>query len=216
MAWISSTVLFTDEELMQNNAREVYLQLIAIEEPDESSDWDNPKWIKMWTLNAIAGLLGNMEVESTINPGVWQHGMTGNLNVGFGLVQWTPASNYTNWADEYGITWNDGYYQVHWIHYETERQGQWIQTSEYPLTFKQFRQSTESPEYLASCFLKNFERAGVEVEDERREYARKWYDYLKDLYGDDSEPEPDTPSNIKYKKSHYKFFLFNRQRRRTR
>ena len=35
-----------------------------------------------------------------------------------------------------------------------------------------FKVSGESPEYLASAFLKNFERAGVEVEQERRQQAR--------------------------------------------
>ena len=26
-----------------------------------------------WTLNAIAAMLGNMETESTINPGTWEN-----------------------------------------------------------------------------------------------------------------------------------------------
>ena len=47
------------------------------------------------------------------------------------------------------------------------------------MTWDQFKSSSESPEYLASAFLKNFERAGVEVESERRSCARKWYDYLE-------------------------------------
>ena len=63
--------------------------------------------------------------------------------------------------------------------------GQWIATSAYPLSFEQFRVSKDSPEYLASAFLKNFERAGVEVEAERRACARKWYDYLVKNGGDD-------------------------------
>ena len=47
------------------------------------------------------------------------------------------------------------------------------------MTWNQFKSSSESPEYLASAFLKNFERAGVEVESARRSAARKWYDYLE-------------------------------------
>ena len=47
------------------------------------------------------------------------------------------------------------------------------------MTWAQFKSSTETPEYLASAFLKNFERAGVEVESARRSAARKWYEYLK-------------------------------------
>ena len=39
---------------------------------------DNAKYIAEyfldfgWTLNAVCGMLGNMERESWINPGVWQ------------------------------------------------------------------------------------------------------------------------------------------------
>lgn len=47
-----------------------------------------------WTINAVAGLLGNLEHESWINPGVTEIGGTG-----FGLVQWTPPSKFTNWCD---------------------------------------------------------------------------------------------------------------------
>ena len=47
-----------------------------------------------WSLNAIAGILGNMQSESYVNPGVWQSLNEGNYSGGFGLVQWTPATNY--------------------------------------------------------------------------------------------------------------------------
>src|SRR5699024_5719421 len=43
-----------------------------------------------WTPESIAGLLGNAERESTINPCLWQSLNEGNLSGGFGLVQWTP------------------------------------------------------------------------------------------------------------------------------
>lgn len=137
-----------------------------------------------WSLNAIGGILGNMEKESNINPGLWQSLNEGNYSGGFGLVQWTPATNYTNWANAngYGITDPDG--QLYWIHNLSASSGQWIATSAYPMSFAEFRVSEESPEYLASAFLKNFERAGVEVEAERRQCARKWYEFLLEN-GDD-------------------------------
>ena len=70
-----------------------------------------------------------------------------------------------------------------WLDTETVPTGQWIATSEYNMSFASFKTSTQSPEYLASAFLKNFERAGVEVENERRTQARKWYDYLSQYAG---------------------------------
>ena len=56
-----------------------------------------------WTSNAICGMLGNMERESTINPGLWESLDYENYSVGFGLVQWTPATNLTDWASKKGL-----------------------------------------------------------------------------------------------------------------
>ena len=58
-----------------------------------------------WTQNAVAGILGNMEQESTMNPGLWQDLIYGNMSGGYGLVQWTPATEYTSWADAIGYPW---------------------------------------------------------------------------------------------------------------
>lgn len=166
---------------------------------------------KGWSLNAIAGLLGNMESESTINPGIWQSLNENNMSGGFGLVQWTPATNFTEWADANGHTWTDGDAQLVWIDERTTQVGQWIPTTDYPLSFEDFKVSSETPEYLASAFLKNFERAGVEVEQERRSQARSWYTYITDGSTPDN---PDTPSNPTTKKrKKFNFILFNRQRR---
>lgn len=135
-----------------------------------------------WTKEAACGFLGNVQVESTINPGIWQDLNAGNMSGGFGLVQWTPASNYINWAISNDYTTYEQYGQIDpqllRIQYELNNGLQWISTSEYPISFEEFTQSTESPEYLASAFLKNYERAGVEAEAIRRSNARYWYDNL--------------------------------------
>ena len=62
---------------------------------------------KGWTKNAVCGMLGNMQRESTINPGIWQNLDAGNTSLGIGLVQWTPATKYLNWCTEQGLTWNE-------------------------------------------------------------------------------------------------------------
>lgn len=134
---------------------------------------------KGWTLNAIAGILGNMQSESTINPGIWQN-LTPNPAMGWGLVQWTPSTNFTNWAQANGYDNDDGDAQLKWIDEKTVSSGQWIPTTAYPQSFDEFKHSADSPENLASMFLKNFERAGVEVEEQRRTQARYWYNFLKD------------------------------------
>ena len=146
-----------------------------------------------WTRNAIAGMLGNMERESTINPGIWQNLDEGNTSLGFGLVQWTPATNLITWANQNGLTPSDIDTQLKRILYELENGLQYYSTESYPLSFAEFTKSTKSPEYLASAFLYNYERAGVVAEDERRENARYWYNYL---YDEGETPDtPETPSN---------------------
>lgn len=158
-----------------------------------------------WSLNAIAGMLGNMEIESTINPGRWQSDDVGNLNGGYGLVQWTPAVNYIDWVRSYGY---DDYsamdLNIGRINYERENGLQWIPTSAYNFSFEDFLHSDKDPKYLASAFLKNYERAGVLKELKRRQAAQKWYEFLS------GQPIPQFKED-----EGYKFILFNGRKRRA-
>lgn len=131
-----------------------------------------------WTKNAVAGMLGNMETESTINPGIWQSLDAGNMSMGFGLVQWTPASKYTNWADANGYQWGDIDGQLTRLQYEINNSIQWISTTDYPLSFQEFKTSNETPEYLAQAFLRNYERPADQNQPNRSTQARYWYDTL--------------------------------------
>ena len=166
MAWTIGNRYLSQVE-MQGNAMEVYKYFHA----------------KGWSVKRYRWNPGETcEKEFNINPGIWQSLNAGNYSGGFGLVQWTPATQFsTNWASAngYGIRKSLTDSSIGFIRYLTIPSGQWIATTAYPLSFfEQFRVSKDSPEYLASAFLKNFERAGVEVEAERRACARKWYDYL--------------------------------------
>lgn len=158
--WIKDNRYLSESE-MQNNAY-IFFSIMAS---------------RGWSLNAIAGTLGNIEQESTVNPGLWQN-LTVATGNGFGLVQWTPSTNYTDWANSHGYAIDDGNYQCQWLDENTVPSGQWISTLTYPMSFEEYKTSDLLPETLASCFLKNFERAGVEVEETRKTNARKWYDYL--------------------------------------
>ena len=162
-SWISKNAYLSQSE-MENNAKLIYSYFTG----------------KGWTLNAIAGMLGNMQQESTINPGIWQN-LTPNTSMGWGLVQWTPSTNFTNWASANGYENDDGYAQLKWIEEQTVPTGQWIATSDYPMSFVEFRTSTQSPSYLASVFLKNFERAGTEKEELRKQNAVNWYNFLYNI-----------------------------------
>ena len=163
---------------------------------------------KGWSLNAVCGMLGNMQRESTINPGIWQDLDEGNMSMGYGLVQWTPASNYINWCNSNGLTPSHMDSNLKRIIYELENGLQYYSTDAYPESFKQFSVSTKSVEYLVTAFLKNYERAGVEALDERIENGNYWYSYLQNINFDDDPPH--NPIYFK-RKSGYKFVFFKKK-----
>lgn len=159
-----------------------------------------------WTKNAIAGMLGNMEQESTMNACLWQNLDSGNTSLGFGLVQWTPATNLIDWANSNNLEPGSFDTQFQRLLYEKDNGLEWYRASDgfptpYDETWEEWSKSTETPEYLASVFLKNYERAGVEAEETRKQNARYWYDTLDWTGGGHVDPKPPT----------YKAYLFNRQ-----
>lgn len=134
-----------------------------------------------WTDEAIAATLGNMETESTINPGIWENLQQGDVTHGFGLVQWTPATKLINWCNENGRTYTSMQAQLDRILWELATGEQWIPTSKYPMSFENYTTSTETPEYLAQVFLYNYERPAVTPQTARSIQARNWYNYIKDI-----------------------------------
>lgn len=157
MPWITGNRYLSMSE-MQNNADIMYAFFTE----------------KGWTVNAISAMFGNMQTESTLNPGIWE-----NLDPfvgGYGLVQWTPYTHYSDWA---GDGWQDnGQKEMERIIYELENHLQWISTSLYPMTFREFSQSDKPPAYLAQAFLYNYERPAVKPQPARSKQAEYWYEYL--------------------------------------
>lgn len=168
---------------------------------------------KGWSNKAIASILGNMSVESSLNPGRWQSDNVNNLDGGYGLVQWTPATNYINWCANNGIVdYSEMDSNLARIQYEFDNNLQWISTDSYPISFEEFSKSNESIEYLTTAFLKNYERAGVEHLETRINYSNMWYEGMQD-YDDNDYPDiPDTPSTSIKKKKGFNFILFKRKR----
>ena len=141
-----------------------------------------------WSTNAIAGMLGNMQHESTINPGRWQGG---NMGVGpaFGLVQWDPFSKYIDWCTENGLDPEHMDSALKRIEYELENGIQYYATDTYPLSFSEYKTSNKSPSYLAWAFIYNYERPANKNQPHRAESAEAWYTFLT------GEPAPSDPSD---------------------
>lgn len=158
-----------------------------------------------WSLNAIAGMLGNMQTESTINPGIWQN-MAVNVGPAFGLVQWDPYTKYTNWCDANGLdpaAMDSALKRIEW---ELENHEQYYATSAYPETFAEFKVSTKDPYYLGMAFLANYERPAEPSQPARGEQAEYWYTYLSGINID-----PGSGTSSKRKKKKYNFVLFGRR-----
>lgn len=135
-----------------------------------------------WTKNAISALCGNMRHESSINPNIWEFGYNHSLDRGYGLVQWTPASKYIDWATAQGLDYSLGDSQLDRIDYEQQNGIQWIPITSYPLTFNEFTKSTDTVDNLTQSFTWNYERpdatAGQQSMSGRIAFAQKCFDTL--------------------------------------
>lgn len=131
-----------------------------------------------WTPESVCAMLGNMETESKINPGIWQD-LTVNENMGFGLVQWTPSTKYTSWCSDRGLEPGHMDSALQRIQWEAVNEEQWIALPEYAsMSFAEFSASRLYPEYLAEIFLRCYERPANQNQPNRGTQARKWYDRL--------------------------------------
>lgn len=143
------------------------------------------------TAEAMAGILGNIQHESYINPGQCQigSGTSTNSRSGGGLIQWTPRSAFISWCNARGLTWYDGDVQCYRIKCEGERKdgcsGTWLKTSQYPYTWQEFCHLTDYEE-ACKAYLAERERAGVAALSKRLQYAAQWYAYIES-----STPIPD-------------------------
>ena len=132
------------------------------------------------TLEAICGLLGNIDVESQLNPGQQENGYGGSTSRGYGLIQWTPATLLLNWATLNNYNWYDGEAQSEYIDEENYYTGSdvvWIPTTAYPYTWNQYKALTDV-EIATKAYLYERERAGASAESSRIQAALSWYNYL--------------------------------------
>lgn len=161
-----------------------------------------------WSDNAIAAMVGNFYAESNINPARWQGDedarAEGKANSGFGLAQWTPWAKYTVWCEDFGhLEYHMGTacHRI-WTEFENVEElkqnsgvygsGQYYSTDEFPVSRSEFVKSTESPEYLAKVFVRNYERprsvldggdSKLATYEKRAGYAAEWYEFITGVQG---------------------------------
>ena len=145
--------------------------------------------------NAILGMLANLEVESNINPGIWES--LDPYNGGYGLTQWTPYTKYSNWA---GANWEDnGLKECERIVYEAGNGLQWFANpaapdhgypENPPITFLDYLSSNELPKTLADYWTLYYEHPAEYVIASRLAQHQSQVDYYDALLGGGSPPSP--------------------------
>lgn len=141
---------------------------------------------KGWTPNAIAGMLGNMMVESTVNPWLFQHHNLDWNNVpailtdngGMGLTQWTPCRKYYNWALNENKDPQSGFTMCDRIKYEQDNGLQWSLDNILHYNWEDYVTSTQSPEMLARVFVWAYERPADPDVSQRQRNARWCFDNI--------------------------------------
>lgn len=129
-----------------------------------------------WSKKSIQALCGNLADESNINPQVYEDLKPmppKTKNHGYGLVQWSPKQNLidrTKKIKKYK-SYDTMSTQLAVIDYEADHKLQWITTSRYPISFKEFieNKGNHSLEYLVGAWLCNYERP----RDQSQEHIRK-------------------------------------------
>ena len=175
MAWIVKVGVaqYLTQTEMENNANEFYGYFNS----------------KGFTIESVAGMLGNLQQESNINPGMKQ---TASASSGWGLIQWTPSSNLTDYATAHDADWETGEIQTQlmWDEIINGYGGQWIPKPAlgYCYTGDEFSKLNDVSE-ACKAYLYERERAGVEALSNRLTYASNWYEYLTGV----TPPTPPTP-----------------------
>ena len=138
-----------------------------------------------WTPNAIAGMLGNMMVESTVNPWMFQHGLDWSDPAaiiadsgGMGLTQWTPCRKYYQWALDEFLDPKSGTTMCDRIMYEYHNNLQWSLENVGEHTWEDFVTSTEEPWLLADVWLWAYERPADPDEEQRWANAEWVFDHI--------------------------------------
>lgn len=181
MAWIVKVGVraYLTQSEMENNATEFYACFNS----------------KGFTVESVSGMLGNLQQESNINPGMKQ---TASTSSGWGLIQWTPSSNLTDYATAHGSDWTTGEIQTQliWDEIINGYGGQWLPKPAlgYTYTGEEFSRLTDVTE-ACKAYLYERERAGTEALTNRLTYASNWYEYLTGV----TPPTPPTPTPTKRK-----------------
>lgn len=186
-----------------------------------------------WTLNAICGMLGNVNEESSYNPWRWEYDwkygeaaiMTKQFaytyegyDHGYGLFGLTPANKYCsveceaytgyapNFSDEAGNP-SDGQAQTYWLTQHPEQFNDPASYSPYPAsqwTYNLYIRSTTDPKVLADVWMCNWEKPREDLAYSSRRDRQNTAEYWWEYFG--GTPFPPVPPARSPKK--FKWWMY--------
>jgi hypothetical protein len=177
MGWIAINDTFLTNDQQMNNA-----QLTA-------NHFKGTDWVK----ESLSALIGNMSHESSINPDMHELGYGDSPSRGYGLVQWTPMTKFTDWATANNLDYTSGDSQLARIDYEVNNNIQWVADGlqarygmgdKYNFSFADFRKNAQnlSVNDLTEAFMWNYEgpsySAGTSSLSSRQAFANQAYTSL--------------------------------------
>ena len=171
-----------------------------------------------WSLDAVCGMLGNFEAESTINSNRVENSQKDRCpnwgNYGFGVAQWTPwytkqkpdgswydAANYHGsnnptygyWAEQNGYTVAaDGSGTIGNFEPQLDYLNANLGTSSGKTWVQNYKTTSAGPEQAAKDFYVYYEKSEAGTWATRPAKALKWYEYLSG-----STPQPPIPTKRK-------------------
>lgn len=178
----------------------------SADQTDNASEiWNTLVSVYGWTENAASAVIGNMQAESALNPGQWEHNHEGDFEYGFGLGQWTPATKVSDYVGSKDVDkMADGGKQLllllnrpsQYSTYYLNPDGSSTYYNEIGLPYidnmEDFSHSTASREDLTKLWAICWERPGSSYYQSsiggRISHANHWYDTF-----DGTAPIPPTP-----------------------
>lgn len=188
--WISDNRYLSNDEI-DNNAIKFYYTMTRLG----------------CSYNAILGMLANLRAESNVNPGIWESLIP--YGGGYGLVQWTPYTKYSEWA---GSGWqNNGQKECERIIYEAQNGLQWFGNpsagdigypTNPPITLAEYLTSNISPTVLADYWTLYYEHPREDLLPQRQRDNIEYVNYFNELLNGGG-PVPPTPTPTTKSKSIY-------------
>ncbi|UQS81961.1 phage tail tip lysozyme [Bombilactobacillus folatiphilus] len=124
-----------------------------------------------WSLNAIAGVLGNMAVESQLRVDFQGHG--------YGLLSW-PVKELATWCQESSLNYQNVLGQCTYLNEELTKDIHFQETEHFQINGLQYLQSQARPQILAEVFAQNYAHLNAKVQLQRGTQAQFWYHFLQD------------------------------------